>query len=96
MLHPGVFPPAIDTKLLVANVEVSETDRIIDVTTGSGTSSILTGLQDATGLQGATGCAIDINPKAVENARQNIQQHDIDIKVMESDLFFNQQENYLW
>jgi release factor glutamine methyltransferase len=80
-VNPGVFPPATDTKLLISNIDVSEEDRIIDITTGSGTVAIIAG------LQGASGYAVDINPKAVENARQNIEHYNVDIKVIESNLF---------
>lgn len=83
IVNPGVFPPATDTKLLVENIDVNGVDRFIDVTTGSGTTAIVAG------LQGATGYAIDINPKAVENSSQNIQQHNLEIKAMESNLFSN-------
>lgn len=82
-VNPGVFPPATDTKLLAEHVQVAQGQRIIDVTTGSGVIPIIAG------LQGATGFAIDINPRAVQNARENIERYGVAIEVVESDLFSN-------
>ena len=83
IVNPGVFPPATDTKLLASNVQVSKGDHIIDMTTGSGIIPVIAG------LQGASGYAVDINPQAVENARQNVKKYKVDINVIESDLFSN-------
>lgn len=84
-VNPGVFPPATDTKLLAvwAKAESKSGMRIIDMTTGSGIIPIIAG------LQGATGYAVDINPEAVINARQNIEQQAVDVTVIESNLFSN-------
>lgn len=82
-INEGVFPPATDTKLLALAVHVGKGDRIIDMTTGSGVVAIVAG------KQGATGIAVDINPLAVECARQNVARHGIDIEVIESNLFSN-------
>jgi release factor glutamine methyltransferase len=81
VVNPGVFPPATDTKLLVANIHTKKGERIIDLTTGSGSAAI------AAGLQGASGLAADINPEAVKNANQNFKKHNVQIEVIESNLF---------
>ncbi|NTU47094.1 methyltransferase [Candidatus Roizmanbacteria bacterium] len=83
MVNPQVFPPATDTKLLVVHVRCQKGDRIIDLTTGSGSLAI------AAGLQGATGYAVDINPDAVRNATENLQRYNLTITVIQSDFFQN-------
>lgn len=53
----------------------------MDLTTGSGVFSIIAG------LQGASGIAVDINPKAVKNAQENCLKYGVNIQVIQSDLF---------
>lgn len=81
IVHPNVFPPATDTKLLIANIHAKKGERILDITTGSGLAAI------AAGLQGASGVAVDINPDAVKNANQNFKKHNVNMKAIESNLF---------
>ena len=81
IVNPNVFPPATDTKLLVANIRTKKGERTIDLTTGSGSAAIVAG------LQGASGIAVDINPDAVENANQNFKRYDIQMEAIESNLF---------
>lgn len=83
IVNPNVFPPATDTKLLVANIHTKRGERILDLTTGSGVAAI------AAGLQGASGLAVDINPDAVANAGQNFLKHGVRIEAVISDLFAN-------
>ena len=83
VVNPGVFPPATDTRLLVANIKITKGNRILDASTGSGAAAV------AAGLQGASGLAIDINPKAVQNAIENFQRHKINMHTVESNLFAN-------
>lgn len=83
IVNPGVFPPATDTKLLAAFIKVAKEARILDLTTGSGAFSVIAG------LQGATGIAVDINPKAVKNAEENFLKHNVNMQALESDLFGN-------
>lgn len=80
-VNPNVFPPATDTKLLVANIHTKKGERTLDLTTGSGSAAI------AAGLQGASGLAIDINPDAVKNANENFKRHKIQMEAIESNLF---------
>ncbi len=80
-VNPGVFPPATDSRLLAANIQVSPAIRTLDLTTGSGIFSVIAG------LQGASGIAVDINPEAVENAEENFLSHDVKMKAVQSDLF---------
>src|SRR3989344_617190 len=83
IVNPNVFPPATDTKLLVANIHTKRGERTIDLTTGSGSTAI------AAGLQGASGLAIDINPDAVKNANQNFKRQEVQMEAIESNLFDN-------
>lgn len=80
-VNPNVFPPATDTKLLVANIHTKKSERIIDLTTGSGAAAIIAG------LQGASGVAVDINSAAVENANQNFKRYKVQMKAIKSNLF---------
>lgn len=83
IVNPHVFPPATDTKLLITNIHTKKGERIIDLTTGSGSAAI------AAGLQGASGLAIDINPDAVKNANQNFKRQEVQMEAIESNLFDN-------
>lgn len=82
-VHPNVFSPATDTKLLVANIYTKKGERILDLTTGSGVAAV------AAGLQGASGLAIDINSDAVKNANQNFKKHNVNMRAIQSNLFEN-------
>ena len=83
IVNQGVFPPATDTRLLAAHIKVHPGERILDLTTGSGALPVIAG------LQGANGIAVDINPQAVRNARENFARFDVPIEAIESDLFQN-------
>lgn len=83
MVSPGVFSPATDTKLLAAYIQTGPTERTLDLTTGSGVFSVIAG------LQGVTGIAVDVNPKAVENAEENFERTGVRMQAIQSDLFAN-------
>ncbi len=83
VLNPGVFPPATDTRLLASCVDVKEGDRFIDMTTGSGVIAI------KAAKNGATGIAVDINPSAVQCAKENVARHEVNVEVIESDMWSN-------
>jgi methylase of polypeptide subunit release factors len=80
-VNPNVFPPATDTKLLAENIKITKGERILDLTSGSGIISVITG------LQGATGIATDINPKAVENSIENFKNYSIKVEAIVSNLY---------
>ncbi len=82
-VNPGVFPPATDTKILAAHIKTHSGERVLDLTTGAGTFSVIAG------LQGASGIAVDINPKAIENAKENFSTYKVGFDAIESDLFEN-------
>lgn len=83
VVHPNVFPPVTDSKLLAAHIRVNPGDRILDLTTGSGVFAVIAG------LQGATGYAADLNPAAVSNAKENFRKLNLPIESVESDMFDN-------
>lgn len=80
-VNPGVFPPATDTRLLASHIKTKPGERTLDLTTGAGVFSVIAG------LQGATGIAVDINPVAVENARENFSKRNVQIRAIQSNLF---------
>jgi len=80
-INPGVFPPATDSRLLAANIQVNPSTRTLDLTTGSGIFSVIAG------LQGASGIAVDINQEAVRNAEENFLRYGVKMKAVQSDLF---------
>jgi len=81
IVFPGVFPPTTDTRLIAGNIRVSDGDRVLDLTTGSGALAAIAG------SQGASGVAVDINPEAVKNAQENFKRLGVNMTVLESDLF---------
>lgn len=83
VVHPGVFPPVTDSQLLASHIRVSSGDRVLDLTTGSGVFAVIAG------LQGATGLAVDLNPAAVVNAKENFKHFVVTMEAIESDLFDN-------
>lgn len=80
-VNPSVFPPATDTQLLAVYIRTKQGERVLDLTTGSGAFALIAG------LQGATGIAVDINPLAVANARENFKKYGVGMEAVQSDLF---------
>ena len=80
VFHPGFF---FSSKLLLIYVEKLSLKgkRFIEPGTGSGLIAI------AAAKQGAIVTAIDINPAAVECCKMNAMINNVDIEVIESDLF---------
>jgi len=81
VVNPGVFPPSTDKKLLASFIHVKPGDRILDLTSGSGTFSVIAG------IQGASGIAVDINSKAVANSNENFKKYNVKMKAIESNMF---------
>ncbi|ASJ11645.1 HemK2/MTQ2 family protein methyltransferase [Thermococcus thioreducens] len=83
-LHPDVYEPAEDTFLLAENLAVREGDRALDVGTGTGLIALLMARKARFVL------GVDINPLAVELARENARLNGIqNIEFRLSDLFEN-------
>jgi release factor glutamine methyltransferase len=84
VLHRNVFWPGDDSRALVENYVVRPGEEVLDVCTGSGLIAVFSGYKGAESV-----VALDRNPDAVENARDNAGRHgfaDI-IEVRESDMF---------
>lgn len=83
-LHPQVYEPAEDTFLLAENLAVEKNSTALDVGTGTG----LIALQMARKARYVLG--VDINPIAVELARENARMNGIrNVEFRLSDLFEN-------
>ncbi|WP_456393989.1 HemK2/MTQ2 family protein methyltransferase [Thermococcus sp.] len=81
-LHPQVYEPAEDTFLLAENLDVREGDFALDMGTGTGIIALLMA-KKAESVIGA-----DINPTAVELARENAGLNGVEnVEFRLSDLF---------
>ncbi|WP_297509167.1 HemK2/MTQ2 family protein methyltransferase [Thermococcus sp.] len=83
-LHPQVYEPAEDTFLLAENLEVKPGERALDIGTGTGLIALLMARKADFAL------GVDINPIAVELARENARLNGINnVEFRLSDLFEN-------
>jgi release factor glutamine methyltransferase len=83
-LHPQVYEPAEDTFLLAENLAVKEGDVALDVGTGTGIIALIMA-RKARSVFG-----VDINPIAVELARENAELNNVtNVEFRFSDLFEN-------
>ncbi|ASJ03505.1 protoporphyrinogen oxidase [Thermococcus profundus] len=83
-LHPQVYEPAEDTFLLAENLEIKEGDIALDVGTGTGIIALLMARKARYVL------GVDINPMAVELARENAELNSVtNVEFRLSDLFEN-------
>lgn len=83
-LHPQVYEPAEDTFLLAENLKVKEGDVALDVGTGTGIIALLMAKKAKFVL------GVDINPIAVELAKENARLNGItNVEFRQSDLFEN-------
>lgn len=87
IVHPGVFYPGFifSTKILLAYLDKLDLSgkRLLDLGAGSGIISLLAA------LNGAKVTATDINPEAVRNLTENARLNNLEVTVLESDLFKN-------
>ncbi|HEX6356595.1 methyltransferase [Actinophytocola sp.] len=85
VVPPGVFPPTAVADLLGNAVlaEVRDTDRVLDMGTGSGVNAILAASRSTDVL------AVDLNPTAVAAATANAARNGVAdrVTVLESDVF---------
>src|SRR3989338_1337085 len=80
----GVYEPREDSYLLAEAVDVKPGNRVLDMGTGSGIQAVNAALAGAREVW-----AVDVNPKALENARLNFERLKLEGKlvVRESELF---------
>lgn len=83
---PGVFVPRPETEVLVTAAVQAITDvrRPVIVDVGTGTGAVALALKRA--RRDAEVHAVDVNPAAVELARDNARRHELRIEVHEGDL----------
>lgn len=78
---PEVYPPAEDTFLMLECLEVASGERALEM--GCGTGLITCHLAAA----GAEVTAADVNPRAVECTRRNLERNGLKAEVVLTDLF---------
>lgn len=84
-----VYPPAEDTFLLIDNLIINDTDKVLEIGTGSGVVSI------SASLKCLEVTSTDINPHAIKCAESNIKLNNREnITVILSDLFENIEDKY--
>lgn len=84
-----VYPPAEDTFLLIDNLIINDTDKVLEIGTGSGIVSI------SASLKCSEVTSTDINPHAIKCAESNIKLNNREnITVILSDLFENIEDKY--
>ncbi len=82
--HPEVYEPKEDSFLLADSLEVGKGDSVLDMGTGTGIQAIMASRDASVVL------AVDINPKAIESARENAETNKAgNIRFLESDFFEN-------
>lgn len=87
-IYPNVYPPGTDSIVLTDTVKTSEGEVCLDIGTGTGIVALKMRKLGASRVVG-----VDMNPRSVENAKENakiMQLSNIEFKI--SDLFNNVQE----
>ncbi len=69
-VHPNVFPPRGDTRLMIDFLALDRGSSVLDMGTGSGVLAIFAVLRGA-----ASALAVDISQDAVRNATVNVKRH---------------------
>jgi len=80
-VEDGVYEPAEDSYLLIKALEVKGNEKILDMGTGCGIIAV------HLAKKGCKVVAVDINEKAVENAKKNAKANGLKIDFRKSDLF---------
>jgi len=80
-ISPGVYPPAEDTYLLLSAINAGKGQRILEMGTGTGIIAL------HCAKAGCHVTAVDISPDAVKCTRKNAEINNLDMEIVESDLF---------
>ena len=80
-VEDGVYEPAEDSYLLIKALEVKGNEKILDMGTGCGIIAL------HLAKKGCKVVAVDINEKAVENAKKNAKANGLKIDFRKSNLF---------
>ncbi|WP_456371639.1 HemK2/MTQ2 family protein methyltransferase [Methanocaldococcus sp.] len=83
-LHPEVYEPSEDSILLLKNLVDVKNKEVLEIGVGTGLISIACAKRGAKKVVG-----VDINPYAIEIAKENAKLNNVDIIVFKSDLFKN-------
>ena len=78
---PDVYPPSEDSILLIESLEVSPGERVLEIGCGSGVVSV------HCAAEGCDVTAGDVNPKAVDLTRKNLEANGLSAEVVETDVY---------
>jgi release factor glutamine methyltransferase len=76
-----VYEPAADTELLVRSIRLRQGERVLEIGTGTGVVAI------HCAKHGCRVTATDVVEKALELARENVDQNAVDVDLREGDMF---------
>lgn len=86
IVHPKVFSPKYfnDTKIFAKELPITKGEEFLEIGPGTGVISVFVALKGASKVT-----AIDINPDAVKNAKENVKLHKLSRKiiVLKGDIF---------
>ena len=86
IVYPNVFSPKyfLDTEFFAKEIPVKDGEAFLEIGPGTGVVSIFAALKGAKRV-----VAIDVNPSAVANSRENVELHDLSdrITILEGDVF---------
>ncbi|MBO4569312.1 MAG: methyltransferase [Candidatus Methanomethylophilaceae archaeon] len=80
---PDVYPPSEDSILLIESLEVFPGERVLEIGCGSGVVSA------HCATEGCVVTAGDVNPKAAELARRNLEANGLSAEIVETDVYSN-------
>jgi len=84
----GVYKPAEDSYMLIKALDARKNEKVLDMGTGCGIVAL------HLAKKGCNVLAVDINEKAVENARKNARINKLKIECRKSDLFSAIEEKF--
>jgi len=89
VVFPSVFSPKyfFDTEFFAKEIDVNEGEEFLEIGSGTGIISVILA------LKGAKVTCTDINPMAIKNTKENAQRHNIDITILEGDVYDPLQED---